>query len=119
MLHGEQYIKVVKPLPAAATLTNTYKVQDVLDKGRGMLLLVQIETRDEEGELLLVNQSSIFVVGAGGFGGSRSSGHSIEVRKPPSRSPDARASYKTSKDQAALYRMTGDLNRGQRDSSKF
>ena len=117
MLHGEQYIKVVKPMPAAGTLTNTYKVQDVLDKGRGMVLLVQIETRDEEGELLLVNQSSIFVVGAGGFGGSRSSEHSIEVRNPPSRSADARASYKTSKDQAALYRMTGDLNRGQRDSS--
>jgi len=110
VLHGEQYIKVVKPMPAAGTLTNTYKVQDVLDKGRGMVLLVQIETRDEEGELLLVNQSSIFVVGAGGFGGSRSSEHSIEVRNPPSRSADARASYKTSKDQAALYRMTGDLN---------
>ena len=117
VLHGEQYIKVVKPMPAAATLTNTYKVQDVLDKGRGMVLLVQIETRDEEGELLLVNQSSIFVVGAGGFGGSRSSEHIIEVRQPPSRSPDSTASYKTNKDQAALYRMTGDLNRGQRDSS--
>jgi len=110
VLHGEQYIKVVKPMPAAATLTNTYKVQDVLDKGRGMVLLVQIETRDEEGGLLLVNQSSIFVVGAGGFGGSRSSEHSIEVRKAPSRSPDATASYATNKDQAALYRMTGDLN---------
>ena len=118
VLHGEQYIKVVKPMPAAGTLTNVYKVQDVLDKGRGMLLLVEIETRDEEGDLLLVNQSSIFVVGAGGFGGSRSSEHSIEVRKPPSRSPDATTSYKTNKDQAALYRMTGDLNRGQRDSSK-
>ena len=117
MLHGEQYIKVVKPMPAAATLTNTYKVQDVLDKGRGMVLLVQIETRDEEGELLLINQSSIFVVGAGGFGGCRSSEHSIEVRKAPSRSPDATASYATNKDQAALYRMTGDLSRGQRDSS--
>jgi len=110
VLHGEQYIKVVKPMPAAGTLTNVYKVQDVLDKGRGMLLLVEIETRDEEGDLLLVNQSSIFVVGAGGFGGSRSSEHSIEVRKPPSRSPDATTSYKTNKDQAALYRMTGDLN---------
>ena len=116
VLHGEQYIKVVKPMPAAATLTNTYKVQDVLDKGRGMLLLVQIETRDEAGELLLINQSSIFVVGAGGFGGSRTSEHSIEVRTPPPRSPDATARYKTNKDQAALYRMTGDLNRGQRDS---
>ena len=117
VLHGEQYIKVVKPMPAAATLTNTYKVQDVLDKGRGMLLLVQIETRDEAGELLLINQSSIFVVGAGGFGGSRTSEHSIEVRTPSPRSPDATASYKTNKDQAALYRMTGDLNRGQRDST--
>ena len=117
VLHGEQYIKVVKPMPAAGTLTNTYRVQDVLDKGRGMVLLVQIETRDEEGELLLVNQSSIFVVGAGGFGGSRSSEHIVEVRKPPARSADATASFKTNKDQAALYRMTGDLNRGQRDSS--
>ena len=105
-------------MPAAGTLTNVYKVQDVLDKGRGMVLLVEIETRNEEGDLLLVNQSSIFVVGAGGFGGSRSSEHSIEVRKPPSRSPDATTSYKTNKDQAALYRMTGDLNRGQRDSSE-
>ena len=103
-------------MPAAGTLTNVYKVQDVLDKGRGMVLLVEIETRNEEGDLLLVNQSSIFVVGAGGFGGSRSSEHSIEVRKPPSRSPDATTSYKTNIDQAALYRMTGDLNRGQRDS---
>lgn len=110
VLHGEQYIKVVKPMPAAGTLTNTYRVQDVLDKGRGMVLLVQIETRDEEGELLLVNQSSIFVVGAGGFGGSRSSEHIVEVRKPPARSADATASFKTNKDQAALYRMTGDLN---------
>ena len=37
--------------------------------------LPSVETRNEEGELLCVNQFSTFVMGAGGFGGKRSSPH--------------------------------------------
>ena len=75
-----------------------------------MVLLVEVESRDEDGDLVLVNQLSIFVVGGGGFGGARSSDHIVEVAQPPTRSPDASTRYTTSEDQAALYRLTGDLN---------
>ena len=34
-----------------------------------------VETKNEEGELLCVNQFSTFVMGAGGFGGKCSSPH--------------------------------------------
>jgi len=75
-----------------------------------MVLLVEVESKDESGDLVIVNQLSIFVVGAGGFGGARTSEHTIEVSAPPSRAADYSAEYETNIDQAALYRMTGDLN---------
>jgi len=110
VLHGEQFIKILKPLPASAKLTNTFKIQDILDKGKGMVLLVEVESRDETGDVVLLNQLSIFVVGAGGFGGARSSEHLINVSTIPPRQADVSTEYQTSVDQAALYRMTGDLN---------
>jgi len=110
VLHGEQYTKILKPLPAEAKLTNTFKIQDILDKGRGMVLLVEVESRDETGDVVLINQLSIFVVGGGGFGGARTSKHIVDVSTAPDRAPDASTEYQTSVDQAALYRMTGDLN---------
>eukprot|EP00092_Neocalanus_flemingeri_P007605 GFUD01008207.1.p1 GENE.GFUD01008207.1~~GFUD01008207.1.p1 ORF type:complete len:604 (+),score=134.87 GFUD01008207.1:249-2060(+) len=110
VLHGEQYIKILKPLPAEARLTNTFRIQDILDKGKGMVLLVEVESRDETGDVVLLNQLSIFVVGGGGFGGARTSEHIVDVSTIPSRIADASAEYQTSVDQAALYRMTGDLN---------
>jgi len=110
VLHGEQYTKILKPLPEEAKLTNTFKIQDILDKGRGMVVLVEVESRDETGEVVLLNQLSIFVVGAGGFGGARTSEHIIPVSTIPARAADTSAEYHTSVDQAALYRMTGDLN---------
>jgi len=112
VLHGEQYIQIKKPLPAEGKLTNVFKIQDILDKGSGsgMVLLVGVESKNEAGEVVLLNQVSLFIVGAGGWGGSRSSSHTIDVIKSPSRAPDASVDYQTSVDQAALYRMTGDLN---------
>ena len=110
VLHGEQYMKVKKPLPAEGKLTNVFKIQDILDKGRGMVLLVGVESKNEDGEVVLQNQVSLFIVGAGGWGGPRSSVHTIDIIKSPSRVPDASLEYQTSVDQAALYRMTGDLN---------
>jgi len=110
VLHGEQFIKLLKPLSASAKLTSRFKIQDILDKGKGMVVLVEVESRDEDGDVVLLNQLSIFVVGGGGFGGSRTSKQIIDVIEAPSRTPDATSEYQTSYDQAALYRMTGDLN---------
>ncbi|XP_011883623.1 PREDICTED: peroxisomal multifunctional enzyme type 2-like [Vollenhovia emeryi] len=61
-------------------------------------------------EKLSSGQISIFIVGAGGFKGKRSSTFAIPTVDPPARKPDATVMQRTNVDQAALYRLSGDLN---------
>ncbi|CAH1795822.1 unnamed protein product, partial [Owenia fusiformis] len=110
VVHGEQYMELYKPLPTEGTLTSHVRIADVLDKGSGMLIIEDIETYDEKGELVAYNQMAAFVVGSGGFGGKKSSSKAKPTVNPPKRSPDATMSEKTSIDQAALYRLSGDRN---------
>lgn len=111
IFHGEQYFEVLKKLPTEATVETRVKVLDVLDKGSGILILLQHETYDvTNDEKLSTGQISIFVVGAGGFQGKRTSEHSIPTIDPPSRAPDTTITQKISNDQAALYRLSGDYN---------
>lgn len=56
---------------------------------------------DEKGEKVCFNQTSTFVVGAGGFGGKRSSDKIIPTEKAPNRSPDNSMEEKTSIDQVS------------------
>lgn len=110
VLHGEQYVELLAPLPPAGDLTSTWRVTDILDKGKGMVVITEVETKDDQGRPLIKNQSSTFVVGKGGFGGIRDSPAAIPPAKIPSRDPDASMEYKTNADQAALYRLSGDPN---------
>ncbi|CAH1255038.1 HSD17B4 [Branchiostoma lanceolatum] len=110
VLHGEQYLELYKPMPTKATLKNQAKIVDILDKGSGMLILVDVTTRDEQGDLVAYNQFSTFVVGAGGYNGKRVSDKAKNTVPAPKRAPDASVQQKTSIDQAALYRLSGDYN---------
>ena len=65
-----------------------------------------METVDEKGEPVAFNQFGTFVVGAGKFGGPRSSAKAKLPVDPPSRAPDATMSEKTSVDQV---RVTADF----------
>jgi len=109
VLHGEQFLEIYKPLPTSGTLTSQATVADVLDKGSGALILLDVNTYDGA-ELLCYNQFSVFVVGAGGFGGKRTSDRAKAAVPPPRRAPDAVAVDSTTRDQAALYRLSGDWN---------
>ena len=40
ILHGEQYLEVYKPLTPNANITSRATIADVLDKGRGALIIV-------------------------------------------------------------------------------
>ena len=67
------------------------------------------------GEDLFYNESTMFIRGSGGFGGSNKSTASrpaaaTAAYKPPQRKADAVVEEKTGEDQAALYRLNGDRN---------
>lgn len=109
VLHGEQYIEVFD-LPTGGPLTSKANVSEVLDKGSGAAIVSDINSFDKNGNVVIKNQIVTFAVGAGGFGGPRTGTKIIPCRPKPKRSPDASISQKTSLDQAALYRLTGDRN---------
>lgn len=111
ILHGEQYIEIVGKLPTNGKLTTTGKVIDVMDKKSGAVVVTSCETFDENDNILVINQSSTFIVGAGNFGGKKTPSKEVIPALPaPNRTPDSAIKYKTSVDQAALYRLSGDLN---------
>ncbi|CAH2296147.1 peroxisomal multifunctional enzyme type 2 isoform X1 [Pelobates cultripes] len=109
VLHGEQYLEVYKPIPTSGEMTSVSTVADVLDKGSGAIILLDVHTYSGK-ELICYNQFSVFVVGAGKFGGKRSSTKAKVTANPPNRPPDVVVEDSTNVDQAALYRLSGDWN---------
>ena len=102
VLHGEQYTKLFKPLPTRGTMKSEATVVDVLDKGSGAVIIVNVDTYDEAGEKVAFNQFTTFVQQAGGFGGKRNSDKAMGAVNPPQRAPDAVVTEKTSIDQVNL-----------------
>ncbi|XP_061116821.1 peroxisomal multifunctional enzyme type 2 [Conger conger] len=109
LLHGEHYLELYKPLPTSGKLTSKATIADVLDKGSGAVIILDVNTYNGE-ELLCFNQFTVFIVGYGGFGGKRTSDKAKSTVAPPSRAPDVIMTDKTTRDQAALYRLSGDWN---------
>lgn len=113
LLHGEQYMELKKPFPATgATLTNEISVLDVADKGKGCVLILAVKTKDALGDLVCYNEYSNFIRGVSGVGtkGAVDRGAATASNEPPKRKPDVIVTEKTSADQAALYRLSGDRN---------
>ncbi|HSW04938.1 MaoC/PaaZ C-terminal domain-containing protein [Aquabacterium sp.] len=112
LLHGEQRLQLHKPLPAAASVTSTQRVQALIDKGagKGALMLLERQLHDaDSGELLATIGSTVFLRGNGGFGGP-SSGAPLAHALPEGRAPDLQHEHATRPEQALLYRLSGDWN---------
>jgi 3-hydroxyacyl-CoA dehydrogenase/3a,7a,12a-trihydroxy-5b-cholest-24-enoyl-CoA hydratase len=111
IIHGEQYLELYKPLSVSDTLTSSGYIADILDKGSGALIIFNIDSRNSKGERVAFNQIAIFLQQAGGFGGKRTSDKLVAIVEPPlHRKPCATVQERTSVDQAALYRLSGDRN---------
>ncbi|KAI8837061.1 hypothetical protein BC829DRAFT_426205 [Chytridium lagenaria] len=112
LLHGEQYTEIKKPWPTSGKVISTPHLIDILDKGKAAAAIVGVTTRDVKGEVLAENQFTLFIRGAGGFGGKKDSdrGAATALNNPPNRPADKIVREKTTEDQAALYRLSGDLN---------
>mgnify|MGYP001606583750 FL=1 len=109
ILHGEQYLEVMRPLPPHAKLKHKARISEILDKGKHAVVVTHLDSYDAEtGELLVKNDVSMVVKGAGGWGGDR--GPATDQGQAPERAPDAVVTEKTGDNQALLYRLSGDWN---------
>ena len=109
LLHGEQSITLHRPIPPNSKKAEAVgSITEVWDKGKAAVLGVTGEVSDKDGPIFSVH-STMFIRGAGGFGGER--GPSTEGKnQPPDREPDHVIEDITHPEQAALYRLTGDRN---------
>lgn len=109
IVHGEQTVILHKLIPPSGTFSTDAVVTGIYDKGKGALAVVEAKTVDDRGEPVFDNIFSVFVRGAGGFGGERGP-EAVAADPPEGKKPDFTFTERTSPDQAALYRLSGDLN---------
>lgn len=108
-LHGEQALRMFNPFPPSGRLVQEGEVKSIHDKGKGALYQVEISGGLEDGTPIYRGRWSIFYVGAGGFGGEPGpKAESFPV--PADRPPDFSVTQRVADNQAALYRLCGDLN---------
>jgi acyl dehydratase len=109
VLHGEQTIILDRPIPPRGKMTTVATVTGIYDKGKGALAVVEARTTDQKNEPLFTNVFSIFVRGAGGFGGERGP-EALKADPPEGKAPDFELTEATTPEQALLYRLSGDYN---------
>ena len=115
LVHGEQDLRLLRPLPAAATLVARNRVHSITDKGAGkgaIAVVVRELYLQEGGEKIAESRNLTFLRGDGGF--SASSGASDPAPAPlpavPERVADLEVSYATLPQAALIYRLSGDYN---------
>jgi len=115
LVHGEQDVRLLRPLPPRGSLIARNRVVSLTDKGAGkgalavvLRSLLDVDTR----ETIAESRNATFLRGDGGF--SELSGVSDPGPEPlpavPDRPADIEASYDTRPEAALLYRLSGDVN---------
>ncbi|MBS9376283.1 MaoC/PaaZ C-terminal domain-containing protein [Rhodococcus sp. B50] len=99
-LHGAQELTVLAPLPRSGEVTLSARVGEVWDKGAAAVLDVVIESE------YFVATWSLFAPGYGGFGGERGPARTAT----PVGDPDLTTELVTWENQAATYRLLGDMH---------
>ncbi len=109
LLHGEQKITIHRPLPAKFSGKGQARISEVWDKGKAAVIGVEGTVSDDDGPLYTTH-ATLFIRGAGGFGGERGPSSEETAIKVPEREPDHVVKDTTREEQAAIYRLTGDRN---------
>jgi acyl dehydratase len=109
-VHGEQGLQMHRPLPVAARILAGTRVVAAVDKGdKGAIIISETVLRDAATrEPLVTLIASMFARADGHFGGPASGG--LSVHPIPSREPDEIVEIGTRRNQALLYRLSGDRN---------
>ena len=111
LLHAGQRLTIVRPLPPEGAAAVTRTITGVYDLRTAALIECEDVVADGDG-ILATAASQWWLAGAGGFAPSppRGQRRPTTAPAPPARVPDHRCSVQTTTEQAALYRLTGDLN---------
>ena len=108
LLHGEQSITLHREIPAEGSVKVTGRVSEVWDKGKAAVIGAEGIVEDAKG-LLFTTKATLFIRGAGGFGGERGPS-TAGLNAAPDRKPDHVVEDVTRPEQAAIYRLSGDPN---------
>ncbi len=111
VVHGEQGLRLHRPLPPEGEVIGRTRVTGIVDKGpgKGALLYQERTVHDAaSGQLLATLTSTTFCRGDGGFGGP--AGPVKSARTLPERPPDACCDLATAANLALIYRLNGDYN---------
>lgn len=108
LLHTSQRTELVRPWPSEGEMQTYATIRGCWDMKVGALLIVDTET-EVNGELATRTSWQLLLRGAGGFGGERPPA-GLRTRAPKDKAPDFEAEVQTARNQALLYRLTGDVN---------
>jgi len=111
-VHYEQSLAMVGRLPPSGQVVTHTRIADVFDRGEGRGALIDVERRIADaatGETIATAVMTALCRADGGFGG-RPRAASPGGWTEPSREADATVEYRSSPDQALLYRLNGDMN---------
>ncbi|MGO8856848.1 MAG: MaoC/PaaZ C-terminal domain-containing protein [Steroidobacteraceae bacterium] len=115
LVHGEQTIRVFKPLPPSGTVVARNRVVSLTDKGagKGVIAVIRRELTDQAtGGLLAEVVHGTFLRGDGGYsqGPHQSDPGPPALPAPPDTAPAFEVELGTLERQALLYRLSGDYN---------
>jgi acyl dehydratase len=101
--HAGQRIELARPLPTAARVNVWGSISAIWDKGSAALVEMESHARDAEtDELLYTSRVSLYIAGAGGFGGDRGP---TTRQEAPDRDPDEQVTYHVGELQPYVYRL--------------
>ena len=108
VVHGDQRLIVHRPLAAAGSVVSRARVTEVAEKTSGSLVRVETRLHDAStGEAICTSSTGFFV--RGGFSGVAAA-KGPKPHQLPERAADVVLDAPTHRNQALLYRLSGDRN---------
>jgi acyl dehydratase len=110
VVHGAQKVVMHKPFAPAGTLLTTARVKGIYDLRRFAIAHVETQTKDDAGAPICDTMWTIIFRGEGGFGGEPPPREPSGIDVLKGKEADFRIEEPTTKEQALLYRLSGDFN---------
>ncbi|CAN7487234.1 MULTISPECIES: MaoC/PaaZ C-terminal domain-containing protein [unclassified Variovorax] len=115
LVHGEQDVRLLRPLPAKGCVIARNRVVSLTDKGVGkgaVAVVLRTLVDKASGDTVAESRNVTFLRGDGGFSahGGRSDPGPEPLPSVPERSADFELSYATRPEAALIYRLSGDVN---------